>query len=58
MLVLVRRPGPLVVALKVAQNQDPSDPSKYWPPSEPDQVETIAARYDVVACTGTMQSEK
>ena len=38
-------PGPLVVALKVALNQDPADPSKYWPPSEPDQVETIAASY-------------
>ena len=38
-------PGPLVVAVKVALNQDPSDPSKYWPPSEPDQIETIAASY-------------
>lgn len=38
-------PGPLVVALKVAQDQDPSDPSKYWPPNEADQVETIAASY-------------
>ena len=38
-------PGPLVVAVKVALNQDPSDPSKYWPPNEPDQIETIAASY-------------
>ena len=38
-------PGPLVVALKVAQDQDPADRSKYWPPNEPDQVETIAASY-------------
>lgn len=38
-------PGPLVVAIKVALNQDPSDPSKYWPPNEPDQIETIAASY-------------
>ena len=38
-------PGPLVVALKVAQDQDPTDPSKYWPPVEADQVETIAASY-------------
>ena len=28
--------GPLVVAVKVASDQDPGDPSKYWPPSEPD----------------------
>lgn len=38
-------PGPLVVALKVAQDQDPTDPSKFWPPTEADQVETIAASY-------------
>ena len=74
-------PGPLVVVLKVASDQNPvrnensranpsqhnrtslilkdgpnlpltdslhndrqDDPSKYWPPTEPDQVETIAAR--------------
>ena len=44
-LVLLQTPGPLVVALKVAGDQDPSDPSKYWPPTEADQVETIAASY-------------
>ena len=38
-------PGPLVVVIKVASDQDPSDPSKYWPLSEPDQIETIAASY-------------
>ena len=38
-------PGPLVVVLKVAQDQNPAEPSRYWPPSEPDQIETIAASY-------------
>ena len=38
-------PGPLVVALKVAGDQDPTIPGKYWPPTEADQVETIAASY-------------
>ena len=37
--------GPLVVVIKVAQDQDPTMPSKFWPPNEPDQVETVAARY-------------
>lgn len=37
-------PGPLVVALKVPSSQA-ADPSKYWPPSDPDAVETIAASY-------------
>jgi hypothetical protein len=38
-------PGPLVVALKVANNQDPTKPSTYWPPNEPDQVEMITVSY-------------
>jgi hypothetical protein len=38
-------PGPLVVAVKVAQDQNPAEPSQYWPPSDPDQIETIAASY-------------
>jgi hypothetical protein len=38
-------PGPLVVALKVANDQDPTKSANFWPPSEPDQVETIAASY-------------
>jgi hypothetical protein len=38
-------PGPLVVAIKIGSDQDPKEPSKYWPPNEPDQIETIAASY-------------
>ena len=38
-------PGPLVVALKVGSNQDPTNESAFWPPNEPDQIETIAASY-------------
>lgn len=37
-------PGPLVVVLKVASSVV-ADPSKYWPPTLPDSVETIAASY-------------
>ena len=36
-------PGPLVVTIKVASDQDPANASKFWPPNEDDQVETIAA---------------
>ena len=38
-------PGPLIVALKIAQDQDPSNPSTFYPPNQADQVETIAASY-------------
>jgi hypothetical protein len=38
-------PGPLVVALKIAQDQDPHDSASYWPPTEADQLETISASY-------------
>ena len=40
-------PGPLVVVIKVAQDQafNASGPSDFWPPREPDNVETIAASY-------------
>ena len=34
-----------MIVLKVAQDQNPAEPSGYWPPSEPDQIETIAASY-------------
>jgi hypothetical protein len=34
-----------VVVLKVAQDQDPSDPGRFWAPSELDQIEAIAASY-------------
>ena len=36
-------PGPLVVTIKVASDQDPANASKFWPPNEDDQVEIIAA---------------
>ena len=26
-------------------DQDPADPGKYWPPSDPDQIEAISASY-------------
>ena len=35
-------PGPLVAVLKVAQSQAPTP---VWPPSLPDNIETIAASY-------------
>ena len=37
-------PGPLVVVVKVASSLV-KQPAKYWPPSLPDCVETIAASY-------------
>ena len=37
-------PGPLVVVIKVASSLV-KQPAKYWPPSLPDCVETIAASY-------------
>lgn len=30
---------------QVALDQNPAKPSTYWPPSDPDQIETIAASY-------------
>ena len=40
-------PGPLMVVIKVAQAQafNASGPSVFWPPRDPDNIETIAASY-------------
>ena len=41
-------PGPLVVVVKVASSLV-AQPSKFWPPTLPDSIETIAARGPALA---------
>ena len=42
-------PGPLVVVMKVASSVT-SQPTKYWPPSLPDSVETIGMMHHKQNC--------
>ena len=50
-------PGPLVVVIKPAQAQafNASGPQPYWPPRDPDQVETIAASYVQPGSEGSLR---
>ena len=50
-VLMVFGQGPLVVVIKVASDQDPSDPSKFWPPADADQIETIGTNLSLPLVT-------